>query len=788
MHPFRSRLRVGVAAPAVLLFTAVAASIVPPQTPARGWSAVTAALEGLVEQERTDKQLPAISIALVDGAAIVWSKGYGLSDPGSKTPADGQTLYRAGSLTKLFVDVAIMQLVEKGALDLDAPVASVLPEFQPRNPFRKPVTLRELMTHRAGLVREPPIGHFADTSSPSLAAVVGSLARTELVYPPGSHTKFSDAGIAVEERLLEKMDGQPFAASVWKRVLQPIGTARSGFEPAGRSIAKGFLWTYDGRTFEAPGFPLGIAAAGDLAVSADDLARFLSVLFAGGRGPGGPVLSRATLEKMWTPQFAPSGARSGGGIGFRLGQLDGRRVVAQGGTAYGFATELAGLPDERLGVAVAASLDGTNAVTGRIAREALRLMLAARSGERLPAVTKTSPLAPEYPPRLAGRYGTGERAVDLIAKGGELFAQFVVGGYRVRMRRLGNGLISDDRLAFGDEIDPLGNRVRIAGQELPRVRLGRPAPPPERWKGLIGEYGPDFATLYVLEKDGKLHALVDWFEYDPLVAVSENAFRFPGFGLYDHEMLTFTRSANGRASAARLGAVRLDRRSVGPEEGKPFQIRPVRPVEELRREALAASPPKETGDFRPPELVELTRLDPRIRLDVRYAKRNNFLGTPLYTEERAFLQKPAAEALVRAEKRLRKLGYGLLVHDAYRPWYVTRMFWDATPEKDHIFVANPATGSRHNRGCAVDLTLYDLATGRPAEMPGTYDEMSPRSYPDYPGGTSLQRGLRDLLRWAMEAEGFTVYEYEWWHYDYKDWSKYPIMNVRFEEMNAKGSS
>jgi D-alanyl-D-alanine dipeptidase len=108
------------------------------------------------------------------------------------------------------------------------------------------------------------------------------------------------------------------------------------------------------------------------------------------------------------------------------------------------------------------------------------------------------------------------------------------------------------------------------------------------------------------------------------------------------------------------------------------------------------------------------------------------------------------------------------------------MFWDGTPPDKRIFVADPSQGSRHNRGCAVDLTLYDLKTGKPAEMVGLYDEMSERSYPDYPGGTSLARWHRLQLRRAMEAEGFTVYDFEWWHFDYKDWAKYPILNVQAE--------
>ncbi|HEX7023573.1 MAG TPA: M15 family metallopeptidase, partial [Gemmatimonadales bacterium] len=219
-----------------------------------------------------------------------------------------------------------------------------------------------------------------------------------------------------------------------------------------------------------------------------------------------------------------------------------------------------------------------------------------------------------------------------------------------------------------------------------------------------------------------------------------------------------------------------------PEDGAAFRIAPVRPVDELAREALAATPPVEAGSFLPSDLVELVRLDPTIKLDIRYAGSNNFLGTRLYSSARAFLQRPAALALVRAGRRLRARGYGLLIHDGYRPWYVTRMFWDATPPAQHEFVADPAQGSRHNRGAAVDLTLYDLRTGRPVEMPGTYDEFSRRSYPGYPGGTSRQRWLRELLRSSMEAEGFTVYSAEWWHFDFRDWKRFPIGNATFEEL------
>ena len=213
-----------------------------------------------------------------------------------------------------------------------------------------------------------------------------------------------------------------------------------------------------------------------------------------------------------------------------------------------------------------------------------------------------------------------------------------------------------------------------------------------------------------------------------------------------------------------------------------FRITPLRPVEELRAEAFKQQPPGERGTFLKPDLVELVKLDPTIKLDIRYATTNNFLGTPVYTQARAFLQRPAAEGLLRAHRELQAQGYGLIIHDGYRPWYVTKIFWDATPDDKKIFVANPATGSNHNRGCAVDLSLYDLKTGKEVKMPSGYDEMTDRAFSDYAGGTSDERSRRALLRQAMEKQDFLVNPKEWWHFDYKDWKQYPILNVKFEDL------
>ena len=317
----------------------------------------------------------------------------------------------------------------------------------------------------------------------------------------------------------------------------------------------------------------------------------------------------------------------------------------------------------------------------------------------------------------------------------------------------------------------------------------KPADIPKQWELWIGEYGdshPGAKVTVIAEKDGYIEIFERTNQPGSVHYEAGDKFRADG-SLPSEESHGLRTDRSGKRLLVSGDVVYP---KISPDFGARTQvlITPVRPVAELRSEALAASPPHEDGSFRKPDLAELGPLDSRIHLDVRYATSNDFLGTPVYSQARAFLQRPAAEALLRVQQKLKPLGYSLLIHDAYRPWYVTKIFWDATPPEGKIFVADPAQGSRHNRGCAVDLTLYDLATGKPIEMPGTYDEMSPRSFPDYPGGTSLQRWHRDLLRRAMESEGFTVYEAEWWHFDYKDWKEYPILNVPFEKLGLKAGT
>jgi serine beta-lactamase-like protein LACTB len=769
----------------ILLAHAPAIHAQPTTPPTDQYATVARALEGLIQHEMADKGLPAVSIALVDDQAIVWAAGFGYADARRTRPATADTVYRVGSVSKLFTDIGVMQLVERGELELDAPVERYLPGFRPKNTSGKPITLRQLMTHRSGLIREPPAGHYFDDTGTSLGDTVRSLNGVPLTYPPETKIKYSNAAIAVVGYTLESTQQEPFDRYLQRAVLDPLGLKKSAFEPRPEikpDIAEAVMWSYQGRTFPAPTFELGMAPAGSMNSTVNDLGRFMSMLFNGGKGPNGRVLKKETLDQMLKPQFPGPDGKSGFGIGFALGELDGKRRIGHGGAIYGFATELAFLPDEKLGVVVVCSKDVANAVMERIADHALRSMLAVNAGKPLPKIEETTRLKPEIARQLAGRYVSEDRIVHLDDYNGRLFFWPARGGYRYELRAAGDGLITDDVTGFGVKIEPQGDGIKVGDRVYKKAPEAKPQAPKGEWLGLIGEYGWDHNILYILERDQKLYALIEWFFLYPLEEESENVFRFPDHGLYHGEKLIFKRNAEGKATQVVAANVVFKRRHLDGEDGRTFRIQPRRPLDELRREALAATPPTEGGEFARNDLVELIRLDDTLKLDVRYATTNNFLSTPFYQSARAFLQRPAAEALVRVHKKLAGQGYGLLIHDGYRPWSVTKMFWDATPDEQHIFVANPAQGSRHNRGCAVDLTLFDLKTGKPVEMVGGYDEMSDRSYPLYVGGTSQQRWHRELLRRAMEAEGFSVYEAEWWHFDYKDWRKYAIQNVTFEEL------
>jgi len=180
------------------------------------------------------------------------------------------------------------------------------------------------------------------------------------------------------------------------------------------------------------------------------------------------------------------------------------------------------------------------------------------------------------------------------------------------------------------------------------------------------------------------------------------------------------------------------------------------------------------------ELVEIEKAIPNIKLDIRYATKNNFMQQVMYGQARAFARRPVVESLKKIQKDLNKKGYGLKIFDGYRPYAITVAFYKKASDKN--FVANPKKGSKHNRGCAIDLTLINLKTGKEVEMPTPYDSFSAAAAANFKNVSPEAKKNRDFLITSMAKYGLKVLDNEWWHYDFKGWQHYDLMDIPFEKL------
>ncbi|MFZ6009022.1 MAG: M15 family metallopeptidase [Bacteroidota bacterium] len=190
------------------------------------------------------------------------------------------------------------------------------------------------------------------------------------------------------------------------------------------------------------------------------------------------------------------------------------------------------------------------------------------------------------------------------------------------------------------------------------------------------------------------------------------------------------------------------------------------------KESVKASPEK--------ELVNLEKFVPNLVLDIRYATTNNFTNEKIYNLARAYARRPVAEALKTVQQELNQKGLGIKIFDAYRPYKATVKFYEVY--RDTTYVASPYRGSRHNRGCALDLTVIDLKTGGELKMPTEYDSFKKEAWPSTPVSDPEIRKNRTLLIGVMEKNGFKVNGSEWWHFDFKGWKNYEVMDIDFEEL------
>jgi len=523
-------------------------------------------LGAAITEELKAGHITGISIALVDDQRLIAAEGYGYADRDGKVPATSNTVYRAGSISKLFTALATMQFAEVGHIDIDAPVTRYLPALGVVNPFGdgELYSLRQLMCHRSGMIRESPVGSYFDGSEPSVQETVDSLAGCILIHPPGSRTKYSNSGVTVVGHVVAQVAGRPFEDHLRERVLDRLGMRRSGFvltKELRAGLAQGYMDVADGeggfRTIEAPLFQLGTLPAGNLYSTAPDLARFLSCLFARGRAGSEVLVQPETLDQMFAPQLTTN--QSGFGLGFFVGEHRGRKTFRHTGAVYGFSASLTGLSEEKIGVILLNNDDLAIGPVRRLNELALDLMIEAKLGAAPPEPVPTVSVEAKALEAMAGSYESESFHADVQPAEGGLRANVSFEHYDLRPvgedRFLGSARLAHDApFQFVRDDDGTVTGFTALGQTFTRV--GEEPEPSPYWQRLLGAYGHDYIPVIVTIRHGHLYASIEnEFDYR-LHPVTRNIYRMSP-GMYSDEFLEFVVDGQGRVQALVLANMYL---------------------------------------------------------------------------------------------------------------------------------------------------------------------------------------------------------------------------------------
>ncbi len=513
MPIFRNLLAIAL----LLIFALAGCSTMPkrPDTLVRGDYGYTKEyVSWLIRKEMKQQDVTGLSIALVDDQRVVWAQGFGYADEANKISATPETVYRAGSISKLLTATAVMQLAEQGKMDIDKPLKTYLPEFSIKSRFTDagPITPRSIMTHHSGLPSELLKGMWTKSPEPFENDV--KLLKNEYVaYPPNYVFSYSNIAVTILGHALEKVSGHDFSTQLTASLLQPLGMSHSKFDMAPDHTPLAAKAYRNGK--EADELPLGIVPAGGLNSTVLDLSRFMEMVFAGGKSGERQIIKPETLAEMLHPQNAdvPLDLDFRIGLGWFLGNLDGMDTkktgpVAQhdGATLY-HRSQLIVLPEQKLGVVVLANSATAGDVVSKVATEALKLAFETKSGIRQPekpqSAVEEGSLSQEALQAYEGRYATIAGVVNVTKKSDYLRAEIMDTALRLVPRadgllRLQYKLLGLFPISLG-QVDYDGFSVaRVAGRDIVKVRsqgrellLGeriKPVPIPGKWLRRTGEY------------------------------------------------------------------------------------------------------------------------------------------------------------------------------------------------------------------------------------------------------------------------------------------------------------
>ena len=486
-----------------------------PESVGRGdYAKVAEYVSKRIRHEMKRRDVTGLSIALVDDQRVVWAAGFGYADKAGNIPASPDTIYRAGSISKLFTATAAMQLVERGRFDIDRPLGDYLPGFSIRTRFADaaPITPRSIMTHHSGLPSDYLKGMW--TRDPeSFTRVADRLQDEFAANPPGAVFSYSNLGVTLLGDAVARVAGRDFASHVGDELLLPLGMADSAFSPSVDRTplsAKGYR---EGKEAEEPS--LRDVPAGGLNTSVLDLSHFIRMVLAGGKAGDRRIIRADTLAEMLRPQNTdvPLDLDFRVGLGWMLGGLgdidirDSGPVAHHAGATLLFHGQMIVLPERALGVVVLANSATSGPVVRKVAAEALKLALEAKTGHRPPEREKSEggegSLSTEALQRYEGWYATLAGAVHIRNASGGLRADVMNRTLRLIPRTDGALAVKYRFLGLFpiriEALDGVGvSRADVAGREVLAVRMHgrafpigeriRPVPLTAQWLGRTGEY------------------------------------------------------------------------------------------------------------------------------------------------------------------------------------------------------------------------------------------------------------------------------------------------------------
>jgi CubicO group peptidase (beta-lactamase class C family) len=515
---------------------------------------VEAELPGVVAERMVHGNLPGVCVVLVADGKVVYARGFGRNNLAYPDPVTPDSVFRVASLTKQFTALAALLLEEDGKLKLDDPVVKLVPGFKTHDGKQDAITLRHLLSHHSGLPRGPYYG----ARHPDVSGQVKDLAGMDLVHAPGTTFKYSNCGYVLAGLVVEKAAGMPYREFVKRRILDPLGLTKSGFElsdPLASRYATGYQ-TDHYRSLVVPGDRLHAAplypapdAAGNLYAAGTDVARFLLFLLGKGQLDSARLLPPGRFAEMVRP-FKPGKLGDDGAIGYALGlgisRRLGRRCFSHAGAYYGHSAAMVGFPEEGIGGVVLINRAAAHHENNRILDHALALLL----GEKPPP-------APAGDAALAGVYRDGEHKVEVVAHGTDLY--LVDSGLTHRLEPFGSASYLAGAGRFkGWPVDfSVKDLLRAGPFELTRgeVPAAADSSPVDRFCGTYR--ADDFGEVVVFRRGKELIFAFNRAEQVRLEPVAENRFRIAG-GSCDGEPAEF-RVEKGRVTSLRAGYMNFQR-------------------------------------------------------------------------------------------------------------------------------------------------------------------------------------------------------------------------------------